>query len=256
VKAGRPGAGASPAGRADAAEVEQKLDVRLVSLLRPTSFEAEQYRALRLMIEQKHAAVGLSVLAVSSPGSADGKTTTAINLAGALAQDPGKRVLLVDADLRQASVARCLGLGDTQVPGLAEAVLDPSLALQDLVVGFRSFNLDVLTAGRPQSRPYQLFGSSGLGTRLSEARRLYDYVVIDTPPLVPMPDSRALAHWVDGVLIVVAANKTPQRMLEEALTLSEPSKVLALVWNGDAESLASYYKEYYFMSPQVRRRRR
>jgi capsular exopolysaccharide synthesis family protein len=230
-------------------ELREKLDDHLVSLMRPMSFEAEQYRALRLMIEQRHAALGLSVVAVCSPGTGDGKTTTAINLAGALAQDPEARVLLVDADLRHSSVASRLGLGDEYPPGLAEAVLDSSLSLEGLVLRYPAFNLDVLTAGEPQSRPYELFGSPRLGERLAAARRLYDYVVVDTPPLLPVPDSRVLAHWVDGVLIVVAAHKTPHRMLEEALTQSGPEKLLALVFNGDNEPLASYYSGYYSSPP-------
>jgi capsular exopolysaccharide synthesis family protein len=241
----RPEPGAPSAARQAASELEA-LDERFVSLLRPTSFEAEQYRALRLMIEQRRAGSGLSVVAVSSPGCADGKTTTAINLAGALAQDPGARVLLVDADLRHSSVAACFGLDAAHRAGLAEAILDPSLSLTDLAIRYPAFNLYVLTAGRPQSRPYELFASSRLGARLAEARRLYDYVVVDTPPLIPAPDSRVLANWVDGILIVVAAHGTPHRMLEEALRISDPEKVLALVFNGDDEPLASYYKGYYF----------
>jgi capsular exopolysaccharide synthesis family protein len=243
---GRPESGAPPAARQAAPELPETLDDRLVSLLRPTSFEAEQYRALRLMIEQRRAGRGLSVLAVSSPGCADGKTTTAINLAGALAQDPGARVLLVDADLRHSSVAACFGLDAAQRAGLAEGILDPSLSLTDLAIRYPAFNLHLLTAGRPQSRPYELFTSSRLGARLAEARRLYDYVIVDTPPLIPAPDSRVLANWVDGILIVVAAHRTPHRMLEEALRISDPEKVLALVFNGDEEPLASYYKGYYF----------
>jgi Mrp family chromosome partitioning ATPase len=84
----------------------------LVSLLAPASFEAEQYRALRHMIEQLHRSAELSVVGVSSADAADGKTTTAINLAGALAQDPDARVLLVDADLRGANLAGYLGLDE------------------------------------------------------------------------------------------------------------------------------------------------
>src|SRR5262249_40177934 len=88
-------------------------DEHLVSLLKPRSFEAEQYRALRHLVEHLHRTAELSVVAVSSPVANDGKTTTAINLAGALAQDPEARVLLVDADLRRGALAKHLGLGES-----------------------------------------------------------------------------------------------------------------------------------------------
>src|SRR5262249_58958219 len=81
-----------------------------------TSFEADQYRALRHTIEQLRRSVELSVIAVSSPLAADGKTTTAINLAGALAQAPDARVLLVDADLRARSIAPPLALSTPALP--------------------------------------------------------------------------------------------------------------------------------------------
>src|SRR6058998_288991 len=90
--------------------VANGLDEHLVSLLAPASFEAEQYRALRHLIEQLHKSTGLAIVAVSSPTVADGKTTTSINLAGALAQAPDARVLLIDADLRGAALGPRLGL--------------------------------------------------------------------------------------------------------------------------------------------------
>src|SRR5207302_7946689 len=94
------------------------LDGHFVSLVTPATFEAEQYRALRHMIEELHASSGLAVVAVSSPSVGDGKTTTAINLAGALAQSPDARVLLIDADLRRPSLARHLSLQGSPSPGL------------------------------------------------------------------------------------------------------------------------------------------
>src|SRR3989440_4503123 len=103
------------------------LDGHFVSLVTPATFEAEQYRALRHMIEELHAASGLAVVAVSSPSVGDGKTTTAINLAGALAQSPDARVLLIDADLRRPSIARHLGLQGSPSPGLVGALVDRTL---------------------------------------------------------------------------------------------------------------------------------
>ncbi|PYM04298.1 MAG: hypothetical protein DMD82_14850, partial [Candidatus Rokuibacteriota bacterium] len=87
--------------------------------------------------------------------------------------------------------------------------------------------------------------SPRLGELLAEARRQYDYVVVDTPPLVPVPDSRVIANWVDGLLMVVAAHRTPRRLVEEALDIIDAAKTLGVVFNGDDRPLSGYSSSYY-----------
>jgi protein-tyrosine kinase len=215
----------------------------LVSLLVPGSFEAEQYRVLRHVVDQRRRQSDLRVLAVTSAAVGDGKTTTSINLAGALGQAPNARVLLVDGDLRCGAIPRLLGLRDDS-HGLADAIADSALTLSGLVHACPQFNLTVLPAGRRALAPYELVSSARLGSLLEEARQHYDYVVLDTPPLVPVPDARLMAKWVDGVLLVVAANKTPRKLVEEALHAVEPAKLLGLVFNSDDRPLFGYSNGY------------
>jgi len=215
-----------------------EIEEHLVSLLAPTSFEAEQYRALRHMIEQLHRTAGFSVIAISSPDAGDGKTTTAINLAGTLAQAADARVLVVDADLRGANVAVHLGLDEHATPGLVDAILDTRLTLEAVVQTHAHLNLSAIIAGRRPSAPYEVLKSPRAGELLAEARRKYDYVIVDTPPLVSVPDSRVIEKYVDGFLIVVAAHRTPRRLLEEALSLVEPAKIVGMVFNGDDRHLS------------------
>ena len=214
-------------------ERAHEFEEHLVSLLAPTSFEAEQYRALRHMIEQLRRSTELSVIAVSSPIAADGKTTTAINLAGTLAQAPDARVLLVDADLRGRSVAAHLGLDEPAMPGLVDAIMNANLTLEAVTQKHRHLNLSIITAGRRPSAPYEVVKSPRVGELFEEARGKYDYVIVDTSPLVPVPDGRVFGRWVDGFLIVVAAHQTPRKLLEEALSLMEPGKIVGMVFNGD-----------------------
>jgi capsular exopolysaccharide synthesis family protein len=215
-----------------------ELEGHLVSLLEPTSFAAEQYRALRHMIEQLHRSAELSVIAVSSPDASDGKSMTAINLAGTLAQAPDARVLLVDADLRGANLAGYLGLDEHEAPGLVEAILDANLTLEAVTQKRPHLNLSIVPAGRRPSAPYEVLKSPRVGELLAEARRQYDYVIVDTPPLVSVPDGRVTGKWVDGFLIVVAAHRTPRKLLEEALNVMEPTKIVGLVFNGDDRHLS------------------
>jgi protein-tyrosine kinase len=209
------------------------LEEHLVSFLDPVSFEAEQYRALRHMIEQLHRSADLSVIAVSSADANDGKTTTAINLAGALSQALDGRVLLIDADLRGPSVASQLGVGEHGSAGLVDAILDPQLTLDAVAREHPHLRMSVLTSGRQASAPYEILKSPRVGELLAAARRKYEYVIIDTPPLVSVPDSRVVAKWVDGFLVVVAAHRTPRKMLAEALNVLDRNKVIGFVFNGD-----------------------
>ena len=216
----------------------------LVSLVTPASFEAEQYRALRHVVEQLHRTANLQVIGVSSPGAGDGKTITAINLAGALAQAPEARVLLVDADLRRPAIGHLLRLGDTNGANLVGAIVDPGLTL-DLIAQRRPpFNLSVICAGQAPPSPYELLKSPRLGKLLEAARREYDYIVLDTPPLTSIQDCRVIGRWVDGFLVVVTAHRTPRRLVEEALTALDQTKVVGIVFNEEDRSISAHYSGY------------
>ncbi len=218
------------------------IDGRLVSLLAPNSLEAEQYRTLRHVLEERRAE--MRVIAVTSAVSGEGKTTTAINLAAALAQDAETRVLLVDADLRAPSVGRLLGL-DSAAPGLVESARDGNGTPEDFVKRRPPSRLAILPAGRTPEHPYEALKSAGIGKVMQAARGLYDFIVVDTPPLLPVPDNRALAKWVDGFLLVVAAHRTPRHLLEEGLRVLEHARVAGIVFNGDDRPSSAYYGSYY-----------
>jgi polysaccharide biosynthesis transport protein len=221
------------------AEVED----HLACLLSPQSFEADQYRVLRQFLSEARVGRPLKVVAVTSPAAGDGKTTTAINLAATLAQTPGCRVLLVDTDLRRPAVGGNLGLGGPG-PGLAEAAVDERLELSD-VVRSTPHDLFVLPSGAPPPNPYQALESARVGQLLDQAREAYDYVVLDTPPVLFVPDCKLMSQWIDGFLVVVAAHRTPRKLLGAALSALEESKVLGIVFNGDERPLAGYYGKYY-----------
>lgn len=220
---------------------------QLVSLVAPTSMEADQYRALRHNIERLRRDAGVQMVAITSPGPGEGKSVTTLNLAGALAQAAETRVLVVDADLHRPSVAEYLNLDQPTAPGLVDLILNEDLSVGQIVRRLDALNLSVLLPGVCRAGAYEILNSPRLGTRLTEARSSFDYVVIDTPPLLPLPDCRLLGQWVDGFIVVVTAHRTPRKALAEALGLLDSTKVLGTVFNGDDQPLAPYggYYGYY-----------
>jgi capsular exopolysaccharide synthesis family protein len=232
-----------PARTAPAKGRAGRIDSRLVCLLKPASAAAERFNRLRHAIEAMRPPDRALTVGVTSPSEADGKTLTAINLAGALARGSDERVLLIDADLRRPSVARQLGMTDAHL-GLADALSDDRTSVADVVRRLDAHNLDVIPAGTLRTDISQILRSPRLDAFLTEARQRYVYIVLDTPPLLPVFDSALLAKSVDGVLMVVSANRTPRKLLGEALNMLDASAVLGIVFNRDERPLFGYYNAY------------
>jgi capsular exopolysaccharide synthesis family protein len=248
--AGKPPTGPSPL-RPATASASEPLPIstampeeQLVSLTKPRSFEAEQYRTLCEIVERRGRSRGLRVLAVSSAGIGDGKTTTALNLAGALAQSHTSRVLIIDGDLRCPAVASQLRMTGPSRPGLADAIRGRMVPLSAGLHRLPDWNLSVLTAGGAEEPPWELLKSAVFDRLILEARTEFDFVVIDCPPLLAVPDCRMIERVVDGFLLVVSADSTPRRLLEEALNVLPPAKVAGIIFNRDVRPLSGYYGYY------------
>jgi capsular exopolysaccharide synthesis family protein len=222
-----------------------RFDPCLVSLTDPASFAAEQYQGLRMTVEQLKQLRDVRLIAVTSPNAGDGKTVTAINLAGVLARGSDARVALIDADLRRPEIATRLGIGTAVARGLVDAVADDRVGLDDVTHRIEGINLAVVPAGVTRLPIHEILRSPRLERLVQEARERYDFVVLDTPPLLPVFDAAMVAKLVDGLLVVVAANHTPRKLLAEALTHLDPSKVLGIVFNRDNQSLLSSYRSSY-----------
>lgn len=225
--------------------MSRRIDSRLVSLLKPDSFEAVQYGMLRHAIDRNVPTDRCRVLAVTSPIPGDGKTLTTVNLAGSIARRREVRVLLLDTDLRRPSVAQILGRKDQDGPGLVDAILDPQGNFEQYAWRLEPFNLSVITTRPHPTDTYELLASGRLGKLIEYARGRYDYVLLDSPPVLPAPDCQLLAELIDGFLVVVAAGKTPRKLLEETLTRLGPTKILGLVFNREKYRNSRYGKYYY-----------
>lgn len=206
---------------------------RLVCLLDPRSEHAESYYRLRYVLESRRDADSALVVGITSPTQGDGKTLTGINLAGALAKDSRARVLLLDLDLRRQGegVPEYLGMNLDRNLGIVDWIREKDYGDEQFTHYLHRFNLHVMAAGSDPELPYELLKSSRLDELIRRARRRYDFVIIDTPQILRLPDTELISRLVDGFVIVVKAEHTRQGQLEEALNLMTEDKVLGIVFN-------------------------
>lgn len=224
-------------GRLTPGDAAAEVNKRRISMLQPDSHVAEQYRALRGRLDALRTDEPLRTIAVSSPLAGEGKTTSSINLAVVTAMSVGRRVLLVDCDMRKPKVHYALGLRPDA--GIAE-VLVGEVSLDQAVLRMEGMNLDVLAVrGRP-SNPSELLGSPAMRDLVAEAGKRYDRVIFDTPAALGVPDAKAVAELTDGFVLVVRADVTVQQDIEAALDLLDRRHLLGLVLNGAHLSVGRY----------------
>lgn len=210
-------------------ETANEINKRRISVLQPDSYVAEQFRTLRGRIDAIAAQRPIRTLVVSSPLAGEGKTTAAINLATVTSMSVGRRVLLVDCDMRKPKIHQSLGLRPEA--GLAE-VLTGAVSLEDAIVKVEGMNLEVLAVrGRPRN-PSELLGSPNMRELIQRVAEHYDRVILDTPAALGVPDAKAVAELSDGIVLVVRAGVTSQQDVEAALDLLDRNRFLGFVLNG------------------------
>jgi tyrosine-protein kinase Etk/Wzc len=186
---------------------------RLVTHLDPRSPVAEAYRSLRTNLAFARAQQALRTIVLTSPGPADGKSTTVANLAITFAQQ-GQRTLLVDADLRRAVLDRLFDVPRT--PGLTD-VLVGQATLADVVHATAIPNLSVIGSGHFPPNPSELLGSAAMRDSLREAQEMFDIVLLDSPPLLAVTDAAVLSTMVDGAVLVVRMGRTQRTSVRRAI---------------------------------------
>lgn len=185
----------------------------LLTQAKHQSPRAEAFRQIRTNLQFANVNSTSNILLVTSTLPGEGKTTTATNMAIAMAQ-AGQRVVLVDADLRRPMVASYLGL-EGKV-GLTTALMQTA-GLSDLLQPWGQDELYVLTSGQIPPNPSELLGSAAMDRLLAQLEREFDVVIVDAPPLLPVTDSSVLAQKVGGVVLVVGSGKIRVQDLQKSL---------------------------------------
>jgi protein-tyrosine kinase len=226
---------------------EYKFSERLVTLSAPDSFDAENFKVLRGQILFPRDREVPHTILVTSAFPGEGKTFVASNLATALALSVDDYVLLIDADLRRASIHQMFGFSNAR--GLQE-YLTGRKGLDDLLVKTGIEKLTVLPAGKKPRNPGELLSSNMMAQFLKEAKESYKnhFIIIDSPPSHITAEAKFLSKHVDAVIFVVMAQRTPRNAVERAIDNLGRDKVIGVVFNGYDKAhngYSKYYDHYY-----------
>jgi protein-tyrosine kinase len=202
----------------------------------------EEFRTLRSRLYQLREKFPLKKLLVSSSLPKEGKSFIAANLAQVMVKQHGRRVLLIDGDLRGSRLHSALGTD--YAPGLSDYLMGDRDEFSIMQRGPME-NLFFIAAGRQVSSPAELVANGRLKFLLNRVESLFDWIILDSPPAMPVSDASLLANFCDGVLLVVRSNVTPSDIARKVRQEFRDKQLVGVVLNGvDAESSA--YSRYYY----------
>lgn len=216
-------------------------DERLVAINEPGSFGAELLRTLAVRLRQVSRRHGIKKLLVTSALPGEGKTVISANLAITLSLHRS-RVLLFDADLRRASLSHWFNLADDS---LVANWREHGSHRFPMLRKAEGLSLWVVPAGEPAEMPGDILQSAEFGEALAAIEAEFDWIVFDSPPLVPFGDASILANLADAVVLVTRKGITPQNELGETLKQFDSSKIVATILNCADVKSHKYYSEYY-----------
>ena len=236
---GRPNRGASYV-KSDALYDENCIDENMVTLIKPQSFEAEQFKILRTNLLFPSSGKSPRTIMVTSSMPDEGKSLISANLAISIAQSIQEHVLLIDCDIRRPSVHTQFGFGD--VPGLSEH-LSGGIPISSLLLKTIVDKLSILPGGRPPLNPSELMSSQQMSRLLQEVKYRYSdrFIIIDSPPPKLTAETSALSRQVDGILLVIEYGRTSREMVSDLINIIGKEKVIGIVFNKLDMKFANYY---------------
>ena len=202
----------------------------------------EMVKGLRAKVEYKMDTLNLRVLAVSSAVAGEGKTLTTIQLAANMASTGRKKVLLMDMDLRKSNIANELGIASDS--GLSE-FLSGSVSREKIVRNSGVPGLSVIVGGKTISSPVDMLAGEKFRSLIRELREQFDLVILDTPPILPVPDAVTISEQVDAFILLFRFSHTPHQLFRQAIEELGERKIVGVVLNGEEKKTDKYYHKYY-----------
>ncbi len=202
----------------------------------------EEFRTLRSRLYHMREKMNLKTLLVTSALPKEGKSFTSANLAQVIVRQHGRRALLIDGDLRGPRLH--LSLGTTPGPGLSEYLQGKNDEFSIMQRGPME-NLFFIPSGTGIEDPAELVGNGRLKILLQRVEPLFDWIIIDSPPAVPVSDASLLAKACDGVLLVVRSNSTPSDIARKARQEFPDQVLVGVVLNGTSDESGTYARYYY-----------
>lgn len=219
------------------------LDPRTIAFCEANQYSSgtEQFRTLRTRLYQLRETAPLKKILVTSALAGEGKTFVATNLAQAIAKERDRKVLLIDSDLRSPTLHKPLGAPIN--PGLSDYLRGQANDPEIIQHGLEG-NLCFIAAGNPGSDPSELLSNGMFDKLLDRLAPLFDWVIIDSPPCLPVADANVLGGLCDGVLLVVRARSTPSAAAERARKELQKRKLVGVVMNAveQKDTYGSYYQ--------------
>ncbi|MFV0389151.1 MAG: CpsD/CapB family tyrosine-protein kinase [Pyrinomonadaceae bacterium] len=223
-------------------EVEaERVEPRLVAITQPHSSYCEEYRSLRTHILHKSQRQKLQAIVIASVNPSEGKSITALNLSWLLAQTDGVKALIIDADLRMPSLTDYVGIETDK--GLSD-ILSDDCTLTEAIVKLEPAGLHLLPGGQARPDVAELLSGPRFREILREARDMFDYVIIDAPPLGIFTDAAVLINHADGGLLVIRAGKTKYSAVDRIVESLPRERMLGVVLNQSEEMLTESQNGY------------
>lgn len=216
----------------------------IITLKNPNSPVSEAYRTLRTNIQFSSPDKKVQSILITSSGPSEGKTTTSVNLAVTMAQS-GSRTILVDCDQRKPKVHKLLSISN-QI-GLSNLLIE-EVSMDGAITHSGIENLDILSSGTRPPNPSELLVSEKMQNFIECLKDKYDYIILDTPPVIMVTDAQILSKYADGCILVVASGEIDREAVAKAKEQLEKvnAKILGVVLNKLETNRRGYYGYYYY----------
>ncbi len=218
-----------------------RVEPRLIAITEPHSNYCEEYRSLRTQILHRSQRQKLQSIVVASVNAGEGKSITALNLSWLLAQTDGVKALVIDSDLRMPSLTDYLGIETDK--GLSD-ILAERATLQESIIKLQPSGLHLLPGGEARLDVAELISGPKFKEILRQAREMFDYIIIDAPPLAVFTDATVLINHADGAMLVVRAGRTRYAAVDRVLESLPRDRMLGVVLNDSEDVIDETHHKY------------